>query len=247
MLIRHSLGAFFIIASCANTHAQNATVTTESKNVRAQLRATNTTILSAGISAKITSMPIKLGSMVKKNAVIAKFDCNAEYAEKSVIKAQNVAAKATLKVNQKLHKFKNISGLELKLSEAEVAVSGGNLKKINAILRDCVIRAPYSGQIIDKPVNSYQFVNKGEPLVELVDPSSLEFDMILPSSWLRDLSVGSPFNAVIDETGEVVNGKLSRIIGSIDPVSQTVRVIGELAEKRSNLLPGMSGDIQFQQ
>lgn len=213
------------------------------ESIRGQLKSTRYTTLSAGMSGTLLDFPVRPGSLVKEGDLLARFDCRAEEAERSVVVAKKQGAAARHEVNKKLSEFDNVSGLELSLSQAELAMAESELKLIDVRLSHCEIRAPFTGQVINKQFQQYQFVPVGEPLLELVDTEQLEVEMVLQSAWLGRLNSGDHFSITLDETGESVSARIDRIVGSVDPVSQTVRVIGSLETSGSGLLPGMSGEV----
>ncbi|MCK5520353.1 MAG: HlyD family efflux transporter periplasmic adaptor subunit, partial [Candidatus Marinimicrobia bacterium] len=90
-------------------------------------------------------------------------------------------------------------------------------------------------------------VSKGEALLDLVDTSHLEIEMIVPSNWVDRLKPGILLTVTVVETGEKIKAKLDRNVGVVDPVSQTIRAIGRLLVKPKNVMPGMSALIRFQQ
>ena len=70
--------------------------------------------------------------------------------------------------------------------------------------------------------------------------------MLLPSTALAWLKTGSDFSMFVEELEQRMDGTVVRIGGAVDPVSLTVPVFGKLTERREQLLPGMSGQVQFQ-
>ncbi|MEO0441982.1 MAG: HlyD family efflux transporter periplasmic adaptor subunit, partial [Pseudomonadota bacterium] len=64
---------------------------------------------------------------------------------------------------------------------------------------------------------------------------------IVPSNWLTWLRPGADFTFKIDETGADVTGQITRLGASVDPVSKTIRVTGNVDKTESLVLPGMSG------
>jgi multidrug efflux pump subunit AcrA (membrane-fusion protein) len=57
-------------------------------------------------------------------------------------------------------------------------------------------------------------------------------------SWLK---VGTVFKVQIEETEKTYQAKVTRLGGRVDPVSQTIRVIGEITDNAPELMAGMSG------
>ena len=51
----------------------------------------------------------------------------------------------------------------------------------------------------------------------------------------------------IEETEKSYPAKVTRLGGRVDPVSQSIRVIGEITGKAPELMAGMSGRVNFPQ
>jgi hypothetical protein len=62
---------------------------------------------------------------------------------------------------------------------------------------------------------------------------------------LKKLANGTVFSLKLDEIDAPVKAKIDRNVGTIDPVSQTIRVIATLLSPPAALLPGMSGEVVF--
>lgn len=213
--------------------------------VRGQLRPSQFSLMSAGLSAKIKKFSYLRGNYVKKGYRILEFDCRIERTEKKSAEEKLSVAKKKLSINKRLRQLNNISELELSLSQSEYAIAQEDLKKTEAIVSECVVRAPFSGIITEKHVQAHQHVNKGEPLFKLVNTKSLEVEMLISSSWLKRIGPKAVFTITLDEVGKPIDARIDRVVGTIDPVSQTVRVIGRLINPPKNLLPGMSGQVKF--
>ena len=189
--------------------------------------------------------PLKAGSSFSKGDVLVHFDCREEAAEKEIIQAKLAMAKSQLDVDSRLDVLENVSKLQLEASRAQVVINTGELKKIDAMLDKCDIKAPFAGNITEKMVQPFQYATVGEPLLRIVNPKSLEVEAMLPSSALAWLKKGQNFSLKLDETGEVVTAVVDRLVGEVDPVSQTVRIFGRLQTDSPSLLPGMSGNLDF--
>src|SRR5690606_26635786 len=124
----------------------------------------------------------------------------------------------------------NISVLEVELSRAELTVARAEQDRISAQRAYCKIEAPFAGVVVEKLAEAYQHVTAGTPLLELVDSSELEIEVAVPSTWVDRVTPGAPFEMTLDETGETVHGEFVRNAGRVDPVSQTLRMIGRLVE-----------------
>lgn len=254
MTLLKNLVAISLLLTVATSHADNlikspltaAALAPKAESViRGQLRARQFTTLAANLPGKLISFPVIIGQRLSKGQTIAVFDCQIEKAEKDVALAKLSAAQSKLQVNTQLAQYKNVSDLELTLSKADVAVQKAELHRIDAVLSKCVVSSPFAAVVSEKVAQAYQYMKEGDPLLELVDTSHLEVEMVIPSKWLKKLAAGTQFSLKLDEFDTPVTAKIDRNIGTIDPVSQTIRVIGTLLSPPAALLPGMSGEVIF--
>ncbi len=215
--------------------------------IRGQLRAREFTVIAAGMSGKLLDFPVTHGQRIKQGQKIASFNCKIAHADKDVVIAKLNAAKSKLATNKALEQYRNISQLDVILSESEVNIQQAELARIKAVLSECQVKAPFSGIVTEKIAQAHQFIKEGEPMLELVNTSSLELEMVLNSSDLVKFPIGTRFTIKLDEFSKPVSAKIARNIGMIDPISQTIRVIATLLKPPRNLLPGMSGVIKFSQ
>lgn len=254
MTLIRNIVAISLLCTVASSHADNlvkspltpATLAAKTENViRGQLKARQFTTLAANLPGKLVSFSVTIGQRLSKGQTIALFDCQIEKAEKDVAVAKLGAAQSKLQVNTQLAQYKNVSELELTLSKADVAVQKAELNRIEAVLSKCVITSPFAAVVSEKIAQAHQYVKDGEPLLQLVDTSHLEVEMVIPSKWLKKLATGTQFSLKLDEFDMPVQAKIDRNAGVIDPVSQTIRVIGTLINPPAALLPGMSGEVVF--
>ena len=68
----------------------------------------------------------------------------------------------------------------------------------------------------------------------------------MPSAWLRWLKTGFAFSVAVDETGKTYPATVVRTGARVDPVSQSIKVIGRITENAPELIPGMSGPVDFE-
>jgi len=213
--------------------------------MRGQLLPINRTVISAGMTGRLVGFPVVKGQLLSTGDQIAEFDCRIEEVNLKIAEAREEAARSQLLVNERLQALKNVSSLELQLSKSQLAIAGAEKDRAEVVLSKCDIAAPFVGVVTMKYVEAHQSVNLGDPLIELTDIHNLEVEMVVPSTMMNAYEPGNLFSIQIDETGSQVNARVARIVGVVDPVSQTILVIGTLTGDTSGLLPGMSGRVSF--
>ncbi|MBV9433246.1 MAG: efflux RND transporter periplasmic adaptor subunit [Hyphomicrobiales bacterium] len=209
--------------------------------IRAQLTPRQYTTLSSEMAGRIDRISTKLGEHFKKGDNLIAFDCVLQHAQVARAQAVSVQAEKTYGINQRLLALKSIGQLELDVSAAEVQKSKADLAGANAVASKCAIDAPFNGVTVEQKAREFQYASPGQPLLDILDDRSLEVELIAPSRWLNWLQPGYAFALHIDETGKNYAAKITRIGGRVDPVSQSIKVVGEITDAAPELIAGMSG------
>lgn len=215
------------------------------QGVRAQLIAVRNAMLSAGIAGQISEVSASVGDLVEKGQTLIAFDCNPLLAQEKIYAAQKRAGDINLEVKQRLLELNNVGPQELALTQVELDSAEAQLEVIQLQVGQCVIEAPFAGSVITRNANPFETVTAGTELIELLAQDDLEVLLVAPSNWLSWLKVGESFTLAVEETQKRYSGSIVRLGGQVDPVSQTVLVWGKLDDSESELLPGMSGNIAF--
>ena len=217
----------------------------EERSTRILVTTTEEATLSSEISAKIISIPIKVGNNFSKSDILIEFDCSFFEAQKDVVQAELDSARVTLKSNQELAAMRSIGEYEVQLSQIAVdrAQSELNIAELNT--DRCIIRAPYDGVMSKVFVNEYESIERQQPLIEIIGSGTLEAKLMISSKWLSWLSEGYPLSIVIDENGLEYSAQIHSLGADIDPVSQTIDATAQFDENYDTLLPGMSGTATF--
>lgn len=215
------------------------------QELRAQLTPRDFTTLAAEIGAKVEKVNARAGERIKKGDVLIAFDCLLQKAQLAEAAASLSAAEKTVAVNKRLLELQTIGQLENDVALAEFEKARAKREAANAVMGKCSIPAPFDGRVIEQKVRAQQYVQPGQPLLDVLDDTQLELDFLVPSKWLIWLKPGHAFQVSIDETGKTYPVKLSRVGARIDPVSQSVEVIGVLSSYFPELIAGMSGRVHL--
>ena len=215
--------------------------------IRAQLTPREFTTLSSEIAARIDHINTRVGTHFKKGDVLVQFDCAIPYAQRDRAEAVAQQAEKTVAINKRLLQLKSIGQLELEVAQAELGKANADLSIAKATVSKCAITAPFSGVTVEQKAREFQYATPAQPLLDVLDDSALEVELIAPSHWLSWLKIGAPFTVRIDETEKSYPAKVTRLGGRVDPVSQSIRVIGEIAGNAPDLMAGMSGRVNFPQ
>jgi membrane fusion protein, multidrug efflux system len=219
--------------------------TLEKQEIRAQLSPLRYTILASELNAKINSINVKEGDHFSSGQKLVRLDCALQGAQLQRAKAVQDFSEKTYIANQQLLALRSVGQLELDTSKAEVDKSRADVLLINTTLQKCDILAPFSGRVAEQKMRAEQYVQAGQPILEILDDSELELEFIVPSHWLRWLTADYPLQVKIDETNEIYPAKITRLGARIDPISQSIKVAAVIDGQFAELIAGMSGRVDL--
>jgi membrane fusion protein (multidrug efflux system) len=220
-----------------------AALSLEQQDIRAQLTPRNYTTLAAEIGAKISRIPFKPGQTFKAGQLLVGFDCTLQAAQKARSRAELAGAEKTHAAHRRLAELDAVGQLELSNAETALLKARADVDLANATLSKCNVAAPFSGRVAEQKVREQQYVQPGQPILEILDDSALELEFIAPSKWLAWLRAGHTFKVSIDETGRTYPARVTRLGARIDPVSQSVSVTAVIDGRFDELIAGMSGHV----
>ena len=217
------------------------------REIRAQLTPKRYTTISAEIGARISRIHVGEGASFRAGQALISFDCSIQRAQLGKSQADLAAAEKTYAANKRLSELNSVGSVEVETSQALVRKAAADVQMSRTLLAKCGVKAPFSGRVAEQKAREQQFVQPGQPLLEILDDSSLELEFLVPSRWLSWLKPKSSFLVRIDETGKTYPATVLRTGARIDPVSQSVKVKGVIAGRFPELLAGMSGVVAFPQ
>lgn len=201
--------------------------------------------IATDLQARVLDVRFREGESFRKGDVLISFDCERQRAEFESSAAQNREMKAAFDGAAYLEKKGALGRLDLEVARAKLDRTAADVAGLSAKLNLCIIAAPFDGRISERFVNAYEFPAPGKPLLNILDETSFDIEMIVPSQWLQWISIGSPITFAVDELNQAYEAKVSRLGAAVDPVSQTIKIYAVFSGKPERVLAGMSGNIHF--
>lgn len=213
--------------------------------VRGVVRASIQAILYAQIQGQVVQVLYKEGQRFEEGHTLVQIDCDKYRAELAAAHAEHEVKDKVYKNNLALTRLDAVSTLDLETSEAEVKKAFAAIRVAEVNVKGCLVLAPFSGRVVGVMVNTFENVFPNDKLISLLDDTSLEIELVLPSTALVWLKRKAPFTFVVDETRQGYSARIKEIGASVDPASQTIKVIGAFNKLPPEVLAGMSGSAQF--
>jgi membrane fusion protein, multidrug efflux system len=217
----------------------------DGSSVRAVVRSVRNVTIGSELNARIKEMPFRDGDTFVAGDVLVQFDCARTLAELAAAVATHNSRKAAYESSVKLLSYKAIGSLSVDQAKYEADKAAADVQNLEVKRDSCTIVAPFRGRIVEKLAQAYEVAQSNQPLMKIVEDGTQEFVLMVPSSWLSKVNMGSKFSIRIDETGETHVATVTQVGGSIDPISQSIRMIAEVSAAKFSLSPGMSGTALF--
>jgi membrane fusion protein, multidrug efflux system len=214
--------------------------------VRGLIRPLDQAAVATDLAARIAAVRFREGEAFRKGDVLIVFDCERQEAELAAASAQHREMKLALESATYLDQKGAVGRFEVEVARARTDKAAADVAALSARIKLCQISAPFDGRVAELSIHAHEIPTPGKPLIALIDETALEIELIVPSHWLRSIAVGAAFKFSVDELDATFSGKLTRIGAAVDPVSQTVKIIGVFDVKPAKVLPGMSGSAVFE-
>lgn len=218
----------------------------EPRQARAVVKAIDRAVLSGEVAAKVVTLPVRPGETFRKGDLLVGLDCDLYRAQADKVAAEHRAARYKLDNARQLDRLGSIGALDVSLAQAQRAQTQAALRIAKLNTERCEIRAPYDGRVVAVMVNQHENIREQQQLIEIVDDSRLEAEVVVPSSWLVWIKPKQGISLIFEETGTQIAAEVVALSPVIDTVSQTVLVRAQVTGDASVLVPGMSALAQFE-
>ena len=209
---------------------------------------------SSGIAKKIN---FEVGQKVKKDEVLVQIDSDileaqikASMADVNMYEVQLKNAKKNYDRYSALVEKNSISQKVFDDAKVEYDVANENLISSKAKLNELtiqkskkVIKAPYSGVIVEKNINLNEWLNQGNQVATIVNTQDLEIVFNLPISFIGGLKDGDVYDINISD--EIIKAKLYAAIPSGDKLTRTFPVRFKADSGEKFIFDGASAKISF--
>lgn len=201
------------------------------------------------ISAYVDTVLVRPGAVVRKGEVLATLDCrNASSANRAVAQqARAIEARQKALADEAARTQKLLTGgfvseneAEQKLAksaaeEASLEAEKANLAKSSLSVSDCVLRAPFDGEVGDRFADPGAFIRPGNPIVTVVDRHTVRMVADAPESDFRMVAPGTPVRVHVLSTGMDLTASVSRRAPAADPSTRTVHFEADVSDPQRRI------------
>jgi membrane fusion protein, multidrug efflux system len=212
------------------------------------------------VSAYVDTVLVRPGAVVKRNDVLATLDCRNASASSQAVAAEARAIDARQKaIADESARFNTLldggyvspNEAEQKQSqsaaeEAQLASQRAKLAATSLAVGDCIMRAPFNGEISIRSIDPGAFVRPGASLVTLVDRNTVRMTFDVPEIDFDSVAARTPVSIDVLATGKQVVGGVARRSPAADPDTRTVHVEVDLDNASRDIPVNTTGQVRIQ-
>jgi multidrug efflux system membrane fusion protein len=192
------------------------------------------------VSGRITDIMFTAGSTVKAGSPLVQLFDGPEQGDLASFKAQATVAQLSLDRAKQLaaRQF----GPQATVDQAQAAYdqASAGIAKIEAIISQKLVRAPFDGELGVRHVEVGQFLTAGTQIVSLTDLSELYANFTVTEKGSAQLKVGQTVRVLVDAyPGRSFEGKITAIEPQISTDTRNIRVQATIGNLDHILKPGM--------
>jgi RND family efflux transporter MFP subunit len=212
------------------------------------------------ISVYVDTVLVRPGASVRRGEVLATLDCKnasaaslAVAAEARAIDArQHAVADETARMKTLLDGgFIDPNTVEVKQAEAaseeaKLASSRAKLAATALEVNDCILRAPFDGEIATRTIDPGAFVRPGTAIVSVVDRTIVRMTVDVPEIDFDVVAPGSKVSLHVLATKTTFPAVIARRSPSADPDTRTVHVEIDVPDPKREIPVNTTGEVSIE-
>lgn len=212
------------------------------------------------VSAYVDTVLVRPGSVVAKGEVLATLDCRNANASSQAVAAQAQAIDARQKAlaSQTARVTSLLDGgfvspndviQQTAQSQSELAQLQAERAKLigtSLAVNDCILRAPFDGEIATRTMDPGAFVRPGEAIVSIIDRSVVRMNADAPEI---DFAVVEPTSRVtihVYATNQDLDATITRRAPSADASTRTVHFEIDVPDPKRQIPVGTTGEVHIE-
>ena len=205
--------------------------------------------IDARASGVVRSVGKTLGDYVRQGETVARIesaDAAALASQLSAARARVTELSAAYERERRLFEANVTARQDLEAARANLDVARSELNRSQAAVaaagvsgngRSLAVTSPLSGRVTDAPIVLGSFVDAGEELYSVVNPSGLQIEVALPSEDASRIQPGDEAALILGD-GREIGARVRSVTPSLDAESRSATAVLTLTRAVPGLQPG---------
>jgi membrane fusion protein (multidrug efflux system) len=209
------------------------------------------------LSAYVDTVLVRPGDTVNRGDIIATLDCrNASASSKAVsmqaraIQTQQeaLAHEAARVAELKQGGFASSNEIEIRAADsaskqAQLMETQARMQRATLEVSDCVLRAPFAGEVSARVVDPGAFVRPGSEVATLIDRRTVRVVAEVPEGDFDVVDVGTPVQIRALATNRDLTAKIARRSPAADPSTRTAHIEIDVPDPDQSLPVGTTAEL----
>jgi membrane fusion protein, multidrug efflux system len=209
------------------------------------------------ISAYVDTVLVRPGDAVKRGQVIATLDCrNASASSRAVAmqaralqtEQEAIAHEASRIAELKEGGFASPNEIEKHAAdsaskEAELMETQARMQRATLEVNDCVLRAPFAGEIASRSVDPGAFVRPGSAVASVVDRNNVRVTAEVPEADFGVVGARTPVQIRALATNRELRANIARRSPAADPSTRTIHLEIDVPDPDRSLPVGTTAEL----
>lgn len=203
------------------------------------LRAGEAITVKPEVAGRIEAVLFQEGQKVEKGAALFRLDASLARADLAENQANAANSQREARRADEMLARKLIAPADADTKKSQAKVDEAKLSSSRTRLDKTEIRAPFSGVAGLRKVSAGEYVDIGNPLVDLVQMDPLKLDFALPETQLGKIREGAKITITLDAyPKEQFEGTVYAVAPQVDQATRTVMLRAQLRNPDMRLRPG---------
>lgn len=229
--------------SAVTTEQRSWTPNIEAIGTVSAIQGVDLTVETAGV---ITEINFKANQQVKMGDVLLRLDDAVQRADLEAAKTQAALDQQSLQRAKELQQRGVGSNVSLDTAQAAAQSSAAQVQKLEAVLTQKQLRAPFNGTVGIPRIDVGQYLAPGTAVVTLQDLTTMRADFTVPEQRLSQIRIDQPVIVTLDGQDGEFKGKITGIDPKIDPASRLVSIRAAIENPDNVLVPGQFARVRVQ-
>ncbi|MDT8421694.1 MAG: efflux RND transporter periplasmic adaptor subunit [Desulfuromonadales bacterium] len=210
------------------------------------LQAEESVVIAAEIPGRVQQIGFVEGGLIVQGERLIRLDSSVLQAELDRAIASRDLSRANYQRAEALLTDRAVSAQERDEAFARWQLDEAGVRLANAQLEKATIRAPFSGTLGLRQVSQGDYIQPGQPLVNLEAISRLKVEFRVPEKYLAEVKVGQLFELQSEAyPGRIFAGEVYAVDPLVEEQSRSLVARGLIDNRGGELLPGQFVRVQL--
>lgn len=211
----------------------------------AVFEAVNRATVSSQVSGTVIEVNFDVDDYVEKGAVILRFRDKEQRARVNAAEARFEEARAEYRRMEEIFGRGLVAKSAYDKAQAAFESAKATLEQAREQLQHTVVRAPFSGIVVERHIEPGETANLGQPLMTGLSLEHLRAVAHVPQRHIGPVRERAQARVVLDRNGDTLAGEEVTISPYADPASHTFKVRVVLPPGQHGVYPGMFTKVAF--